>query len=95
VALDGAGRNSPYTAALLRHIETPAKDIGATLVNVRKEVVGVTHGRQVPWEHTSLMGPVVLSAETSLVEAPGASHDRDAEIAFCPATFFVPERALH
>ena len=82
VALDGAGRNSPYTAALLGHIETPAKDIGATLVNVRKEVVGVTNGRQVPWEHTSLMGLVVLSPVTSLVQTPAASHARDAEIAF-------------
>ncbi len=62
VALDGRGRNSPYTTALLAEIETPGRDVLTTLAAVRGAVVKATGGKQVPWEHTSLLGPVVLKA---------------------------------
>lgn len=61
VALDGEGRrNSPYTEALLAHIEQPGRDLASALNMVRADVVRATGGRQVPWENTSLMGPVIL-----------------------------------
>ncbi|MDX2156278.1 MAG: caspase domain-containing protein [Hyphomicrobiaceae bacterium] len=60
VALDGTGRNSPYTTALLEEIKVPGRDILTTLAVVRGTVVKSTNGKQVPWEHTSLLGPVVL-----------------------------------
>jgi formylglycine-generating enzyme required for sulfatase activity len=62
-ALDGDGRNSPYTRALLDEIEQPGREMLATLAAVRGRVVKVTNGKQVPWEHTSLLGPVVLKPE--------------------------------
>jgi uncharacterized caspase-like protein len=62
VALDGAGRNSPYTEALLKHVEVPGKDVSGVLVEVRNDVLKATNGRQVPWEHTSLTGQVYLRA---------------------------------
>ena len=62
VALDGRGRNSPYTAALLKQIETPGRDVMSTLAAVTGEVVKVTSGKQVPWQHASLTGPVVLQS---------------------------------
>lgn len=65
VASDGSGRNSPYTAALLGQIETPGRDILSLLARVRGDVVQSTQGRQVPWEHTSLLGPVHLGEMTS------------------------------
>ncbi len=71
VALDGTGRNSPYTTALLAEIETPGRDILTTLAAVRGAVVKATNGRQVPWEHTSLLGPVVLKGGAAV--APAAS----------------------
>ena len=61
-ALDGDGRNSPYTRALLDEIEQPGREVLATLAAVRGKVVKATGGKQVPWEHTSLLGPVVLNA---------------------------------
>ena len=64
VAIDGAGRNSPYTAALLRQIEVAGRDVVSALATVRSDVVRATNGKQVPWEHTSLMGPVVLMPAT-------------------------------
>ena len=57
VALDGEGRNSPYTAALLQEIDTPGRDVLTMLAAVRGAVLKATQGRQVPWKHTSLVGP--------------------------------------
>ncbi len=74
VALDGTGRNSPYTTALLNEIETPGRDVLTTLAAVRGAVVKATNGKQVPWEHTSLLGPVVLqTGESATPVAPNSS----------------------
>jgi tetratricopeptide (TPR) repeat protein len=54
VALDGTGRNSPFTAALLRHIRTPNIEIESMLKAVRVDVMQMTHDKQVPWDHSSL-----------------------------------------
>jgi uncharacterized caspase-like protein len=81
VAQDGAGRNSPYAGALIKHLETPGQDIGSVLINVRNDVFKATNGRQVPWEHTSLMGRVVLAAPAP-VEDGSSNYDKQMEIAF-------------
>ncbi len=60
VALDGSGRNSPFTSALLKHIATPGLEISSLMRRVRTDVVTATRDRQVPWDHSSLMGDVVL-----------------------------------
>jgi tetratricopeptide (TPR) repeat protein len=60
VALDGDGRNSPFTGAMLRHLSTSGLEIGTLMRRVRVDVVKATHGKQVPWDHSSLMGDVVL-----------------------------------
>ena len=54
VALDGDGRNSPYSAALVKHIATPGDDLPTILINVRNDVMNETARRQVPWEHSAL-----------------------------------------
>ena len=54
VALDGTGRNSPYTSALLKHISNPGDDLPTILINVRKDVMQTTARRQVPWEHSAM-----------------------------------------
>jgi tetratricopeptide (TPR) repeat protein len=61
VALDGSGRNSPFTAALLKHIATPNVEIGTIVRRVRADVVAATRQRQVPWDHSSLIGEVILA----------------------------------
>jgi len=60
VALDGSGRNSPFTTALLKYIGTPGMEISSVMKRVRADVVAATSDRQVPWDHSSLMGDVVL-----------------------------------
>ena len=56
VALDGAGRNSPFTQALLNHIEKPGLDIANLMRSVRLEVLTSTGRKQVPWSNSSLTG---------------------------------------
>jgi uncharacterized caspase-like protein len=54
VALDGLGRNSPFTAALVKHVSEPGKDLSAIMIAVRNDVYAATAGKQVPWENSSL-----------------------------------------
>ena len=63
VALDGTGRNSPFTTALLRHIGAPGEDIHAVMRKVRAEVVATTGQTQVPWENSSLVSEVYLASD--------------------------------
>jgi tetratricopeptide (TPR) repeat protein len=60
VALDGAGENSPFSAALARHIGTPGLEVQTMLTRVRAEVVAATRNVQVPWSNSSLLGEVYL-----------------------------------
>lgn len=53
-ANDGDGRNSPFTAALLRNIETPGLEISFLFRNVRDEVMSATKREQQPFVYGSL-----------------------------------------
>ena len=61
VALDGEGANSPFSAALSRHLGTPGLEVQQMLTRVRAEVVSTTKNRQVPWSNSSLLGEVYLA----------------------------------
>ncbi|WP_245482600.1 caspase domain-containing protein [Mesorhizobium sp. M7A.F.Ca.ET.027.03.2.1] len=50
VAMDGSGRNSPFAAALLRHIAEPGQSINDMMIAVRRDVVSQTRETQRPWE---------------------------------------------
>ena len=54
VAADGEGRNSPFTEALLEHIETPGLSVNDMFGEVSGAVSRATGGKQVPWSHSSL-----------------------------------------
>jgi uncharacterized caspase-like protein len=53
-ASDGAGRNSPYTTALLKHLETPGLEIEFLFRNVRDDVMSATKDEQQPFVYGSL-----------------------------------------
>jgi TPR repeat protein len=56
VAFDSLGEDhSPFTKALLRHIDTAGLEIRQMMTRVRAEVVEATQNRQVPWDHSSLL----------------------------------------
>jgi hypothetical protein len=71
VALDGAGGNSPFAAALLKAVGTPGEDLSSLLIRVRNDVMAATGNRQVPWEHSALRARFYFvpaqSAEKSVV----------------------------
>ena len=54
VALDGQGRNSPYSGPLVKAIGTPGEDVLSMLTGVRNAVMAATGDKQVPWEHSAL-----------------------------------------
>ncbi len=72
VALDGQGRNSPYTQALVKHIEKPGVGISDLMIKVRQDVLATSKGKQVPWEHSSLTGNFVFKekVKTAAVATP-------------------------
>jgi uncharacterized caspase-like protein/TPR repeat protein len=65
VALDGAGRNSPFTAALLKHVVTPGLEVRQMVSRVRGDVLQSTDHRQTPWDSSSLVGDVYLAGAPS------------------------------
>jgi uncharacterized caspase-like protein len=64
VALDGSGRNSPFTTALLAHLNSPGLEVRQMLTRVRSDVAKATQNRQIPWDNSSLFGDVFLVAES-------------------------------
>ena len=84
-AADGRGRNSPYTAALLSHLETPL-EIGLLFRRVRANVLASTNGAQRPHEYHSLVGEHYLTRTL----ATGASVTVSAAVSAVPATADPP-----
>ena len=82
VALDGTGRNSPFAAALTQGIRAPGRDLTAMMIGVRKQVLAETEGKQVPWDHSALVGAFYFNA-AAVPEAPidaGAANKRLKEL---------------
>jgi len=65
VAYDGLGRHSPFTGALINHLDAPGDDIAVILRRVRQQVLEETQGKQVPWSNSSLTGSVILRHKES------------------------------
>ena len=83
VALDGSGRNSPFTAALLRHIATEGASISDVMIDVRNDVLKETGGQQRPFESASLTGKFYFKprAETAAASTADEFAALRAEIA--------------
>ncbi len=75
VARDGAGRNSPYTAALIQYMKEPGLPIEDVFKGVRQKLRKETG--QVPWELSSLEGRFYFLLGTETNTAPIASAVRE------------------
>ena len=75
VALDGSGRNSPFTAALSKGIREPDRNLTSVMIEVRKDVLAATGGKQVPWDHSALTGDFYFHR----VAAPGSLPKPDGD----------------
>lgn len=69
VASDGKGEHSPYTQALLRHLQTPNLEIAPMLRRVREEVYLTTNQKQTPWEYGSLLKEFYFTKPAWIVDA--------------------------
>lgn len=78
VALDGEDRNSPFAAALLKHIHTPGDDLSSILINVRNDVMKTTARRQIPWENSALTAKFYFIFPPS----PGPTGEQQMEMQF-------------
>jgi hypothetical protein len=81
VAADGNGPHSPFTAALLRHIETPGIEVRQLIGVVRRDVRQATFGHQIPWESSALEGEFFLDPTPVPAPEPNPAPGlRDAEV---------------
>jgi uncharacterized caspase-like protein len=71
-ANDGDGRNSPFTAALLRNIEKPGLEISFLFRNVRDEVMSATKREQQPFVYGSLSKEAIYLKPLDAAPAPAA-----------------------
>ena len=74
IAQDGDGRNSPYTEALLSHIEEPGLELGKMFRKIRDDVYQSTDGFQEPFVYGSLPGQ-------NIYLVPAAVQNTDEETA--------------
>jgi hypothetical protein len=95
VAADGAGRNSPFTAALVQEIQQPGLEIATMFRRVQKIVYDATGGRQTPELSLSLLGDFYINREETDIDVwrkIRASDDRALLNGFIqrfPTSFFT------
>jgi formylglycine-generating enzyme required for sulfatase activity len=82
-AEDGSGRNSPYTAAFLRHIETP-QEIGMVFRRISGDVYEATKRTQLPELSLSLTGEYFLRSLSPPAAAATAASPAAAPLATVP-----------
>jgi uncharacterized caspase-like protein len=86
-AMDGDGKNSPFTMALAKHLTTPGLDVRRAFGFVRDDVLKSTSNRQEPFVYGSLGGDDVplVPARAATVSTPApnpqAEARRDYELA--------------
>ena len=73
VALDGAGRNSPFAAALIKYVGLPGLEVRQMISKVRGDVLAATSQKQVPWDNSSLTGDVYLAGPPPQADAATAA----------------------
>jgi uncharacterized caspase-like protein len=80
VALDGAGRNSPFTAALVKGVRQPDRNLTSVMIGVRNDVLTATGGKQVPWDHSALTGDFYFHLAAAPGTLPKTAAPADADI---------------
>ncbi len=87
VAYDGTEGHSPFTQALLNHIETPGLEVNVMLTRVRAEVYENTREKQRPWASSSLIGEIYLrdNDQTPAVVEIERTNDTALELALWQA----------
>ena len=82
-ALDGErDGNSPFTSALLKHIETPEVSITTVMDRVRADVWETTGKKQKPWTNSSIIGEFKMNPTLKLASVdPGVAATKTIDAA--------------
>lgn len=74
VALDGQGNQSPYTSALSQNLLLRPSRIEDVFIRTRIQVDNATHGKQIPWESSSLKSVFYFTPDALASLAPNAPN---------------------
>lgn len=66
VALDGEGRNSPYSNALIQSMQSEGLTVEQVFKEVRTRLLDETNGKQIPWESSSLVSEFYFKPRKTL-----------------------------
>jgi len=82
-AEDGSGRNSPFAAALLRHIPEPGVEVSVMLKQVSADVRQATHSEQRPQQLSDMTEPFYFAGTAAAAaKPPAAAPESSIELAF-------------
>ena len=74
-ASDGTGRNSPFTTAFLKYVETPGIEINFLFRNIRDDVIASTKNEQEPYVYGSMSKEAIyLVPPIATAAAPSADR---------------------
>jgi uncharacterized caspase-like protein len=90
VAYDGDTEHSPFTEALLTHIDTPDTPIQNVMTRVTRDVYTATAQRQRPWVNASLIGEIYLNKTATQPAAAAVAGSAETS---APAENAVPAAA--
>ena len=77
VALDGEGRNSPYSAALIDALKLDALKLEDVFKKVRSSVAEATQYEQIPWDNSSVFEDFYFRIPETPEQALAAAGDED------------------
>ena len=86
VASDGAGRNSPYSGALIAALSVPNLKLEDVFKRVRNSVAEATSQEQIPWDNSSVFDDFYFRVPATL-EAAGNTEPRKKTV---NSTFVAP-----
>ncbi len=93
-ALDGDGRNSPFTAALLHNIEAPDVEVTFIFRNVHDDVMEATRNEQQPFVYGSLSRKAIYLARTTSLADQASQKQANAASAIAAEPLRGPTPAL-
>ena len=93
-AMDGSGRNSPFTATLVQEMEQPGVEIGTLFRRVAAEVHRVTKGQQLPEVQMALLGEFYFNKRDTDVQAWSKIRDLNDIVLFNQFIGQYPTSAL-
>jgi hypothetical protein len=66
---EGLGPHSPFSQALLNHVEKPNQTVMDMMIDVTNDVLQATNNRQQPWAHSSLVEKFMFNPPGPTVQA--------------------------